>query len=72
MYRTSHPVRLFSAALAAVIGLGLVATAGGALSEEHAQRTAHLQLIKLDPVVVTLHPAARIASQCSDAPKVAM
>ncbi len=36
MYRTSHSIRILSAALAAVFGLGLVATAGGALREERA------------------------------------
>ena len=73
MYRTSHPVRIFSAALAAVVGIGLVATAGGALSEERSsQKDSSLQLVKLDPVIVTLHQSPRVASGCSDAPKVAM
>jgi hypothetical protein len=73
MYRTSHPVRIFSAALAAVVGIGLVATAGGALSEERpSHRDPALQLVKLEPVIVTLHPSPRVASGCSETPKVAM
>ncbi len=73
MYRTPHQVRLFSAAIAAVVGLGLVATAGGALSEERAPLAAtKLDLVKLDPVVITLHASPRVASGCSDSPKAAL
>jgi hypothetical protein len=72
MYRTSHHVRIFSAALAAVVGIGLVATAGGALSEERRPSSTGLQLVRLDPVVVTQHSSAQIAAGCSEAPKVAM
>ncbi len=58
MYRTSHSIRILSAALAAVFGLGLVATAGGALREERAPTKAEaLQVMHLEPVVVKLHPA---------------
>ena len=71
MYRTSHHVRIVSAAFAAVVGLGLVATAGGALSEERAPIVSKLQLVKLDPVVVRLH-APRVAEGCSDSQKAAL
>lgn len=72
MYRTSHHIRIFSAALAAVVGIGLVAIAGGALSEERKPSSTGLQLVRLDPVVVTLHSASRIAAGCSGAPKAAL
>jgi hypothetical protein len=72
MYRTSHHIRILSAALAVVVGIGLVATAGGALSEERKPSSAGLQLVRLDPVVVTQHSPARIAAGCTEAPKVAM
>lgn len=70
MYRTSHQIRILSAALAAVFGLGLVATAGGALQEERtASSAAGLQLVKLEPVVVRLHQPPRVAAACEQAPK---
>lgn len=73
MYRTSHSIRIFSAALAVVFGLGLVATAGGALREEGAlPAAASMQLVKLDPVVITPHRAPSIAAACEQAPKAAL
>ena len=73
MYRTSHQARFLSAVLAAVFGLGLVATAGGALSVERATPTgAGLQLVKLETVVVTPHRSPKIAAACEQAPKVAL
>lgn len=69
MYRTSHHVRILSAALAAVVGIGLVATAGGALSQPSG---TSLQLVRLDTVVVTQHSSARIAAGCGEAPKAAL
>ncbi|HYM48536.1 MAG TPA: hypothetical protein VES91_08640 [Burkholderiaceae bacterium] len=72
MYRTSHPIRILSATLAVVFGLGLVATAGGALSEERATPTrAGLQLVKLEPVVIKPHQS-RVAAACEQAPKAAL
>ena len=73
MYRTSHSIRILSAALAAVFGLGLVATAGGALHEERAPtRIEPLQVIHLEPVVVKLHPTSQFSAACEQAPKAAL
>jgi len=71
MYRTSHSIRILSAALAVVFGLGLVATAGGALREDGTSPGARLQLVKLEPVVVTPHEA-RIAAACEQGQKAAL
>lgn len=73
MYRTSHPIRFLSAVLAAVFGLGFVATAGGALSGERLTPTVTgLQLVKLEPVVITPHPSRKTAAACEQAPKAAL
>ena len=73
MYRTSHSIRFLSAALAAVFGLGLVATAGGALHEERpVTRAESLQVVHLEPVVIKLRPASQIAASCAQAPKAAL
>ncbi len=73
MYRTSHSIRILSAALAAVFGLGLVATAGGALHEERAMtRSEPLQVVHLEPVVIKLRPASQISAACEQAPKAAL
>ncbi len=71
MYRTSHSIRILSAALAVVFGLGLVATAGGALREDGTSPVANMQLVKLDPVVITPH-GARIAAACEQGQKAAL
>ncbi len=73
MYRTSHSIRILSAAVAAVFGLGLVATAGGALRMERASATVEpLQVIHLEPVVIKLHPTSRLSAACEQAPKAAL
>lgn len=73
MYRTSNQIRFLSAVLAAVFGLGLVATAGGALSVERATPTrAGLQLVKLEPVVITPHQSPTVAAACEQVPKTAL
>lgn len=73
MYRTSHSIRIFSAALAAVFGLGLVATAGGALRDEGAlPAVASIQLVKLEPIVITPHRAASVTAACDQTPKAAL
>jgi hypothetical protein len=73
MYRTSHSIRILSAALAAVFGLGLVATAGGALHEERMLPKAEtLQVMHLEPVVVRLHEPPHAAAACEQAPKASM
>ena len=73
MHRTSHSIRILSAALAAVFGLGLVATAGGALHEERATtKVQPLQVIHLEPVVVRLHPTSQLSAACEQAPKAAL
>lgn len=70
MYRTSHSIRILSAALAAVFGLGLVATAGGALHEERALPKAEaLRVVHLEPVVIRLHQSPHVATGCEQAPK---
>ncbi len=62
MYRTSHSIRILSAALAAVFGLGLVAAAGGALHEERALPKAEpLPVIHMEPVIVRLHQPSQLA-----------
>jgi hypothetical protein len=73
MYRASHSIRILSAALAAVFGLGLVATAGGALREERALPKAEaLQVVHLEPVVIRLHQPPHVAAACEQAPKAAL
>lgn len=73
MYSTSHSIRILSAAVAAVFGLGLVATAGGALREERAPgRVEALRVIHLEPVVVKLHPTSQLSAACEQAPKAAL
>jgi hypothetical protein len=73
MYRTSHSIRILSAALAAVFGLGLVATAGGALHEERMLPKAEtLHVMHLEPVVVRLHGLPHAAAACEQAPKASM
>jgi hypothetical protein len=73
MYRTSLSTRILSAAVAAVFGLGLVATAGGALHEERASTKAQpLQVIHLEPVVVRMHPTSQFSAACEQAPKAAL
>ena len=72
MYRTSHSIRILSAAGAAILGLGLVATAGGALHEDRAlTRAERLPVVQLDPVVVRLHQP-QVAASCEQAPKTAL
>lgn len=62
MYRTSHSIRFLSAALAAVFGLGLVATAGGALHGERALPEAEpAQVIHMERVVIRLHQPSQLA-----------
>jgi hypothetical protein len=70
MYSTSHSIRITSAALAVVFGLGLVATAGGALREDAAW--AAVQLVKLDAVVITPDGTKSTASACESTPKAAL
>ncbi len=73
MYRTSNQIRILSATLAAVFGLGLVATAGGALREDRAPSSiAGLQLVKLEPVVITPQRSSQVAAACEQAPKAAL
>ena len=61
MYRTSHLIRFASAAVAVVFGLGLVATAGGALHEERAlPKVEPLPVIHMEPVVIRLHKPAQL------------
>ena len=73
MYRTAHSIRILSAALAAVFGLGLVATAGGALRQERAPtRGEPLQVIHLEPVVIKLSPTSQLSAACEQAPKAAL
>lgn len=69
MYRTSSSIRITSAALAAVFGLGLVATAGGALREAQPKVEA-LPMIYMEPVVIRLHQPPHIAAE--QAPKTAL
>jgi len=73
MYRTSQSVRILSAALAAVLGLGLVATAGGAL---HVQRgfskSESLRVVHLEPVIVRLNQQPHVAAACEQTPKAAL
>ena len=73
MYRTSHSIRILSAAIAAVFGIGLVATAGGALRVERAPMAIEpLQVIHLDPVVIKLQPVSQLSAACEQAPKAAL
>ena len=71
MYRTSHSIRMFSAALAVVFGLGLVATAGGALRDNGTSPVAHMQLVKLDAVIIRPQ-GTHIAAACEQGPKAAL
>ena len=72
MYRTSHSIRILSAAGAAVLGLGLVATAGGALHEERTlPRAETLQVVYLDPVVVRPQQP-QVAASCEQTQKTAL
>ena len=73
MYRTSHSIRFVSAALAAVLGLGLVATAGGALRVERAlPKVEPLQVIHMEPVVIRLHQPSQLAVPAVQNSKVAL
>ncbi len=70
MYRTSHSIRILSAAVAVVFGLGLVATAGGALRGERAPAAGEaLQVIHLEPVVIKRQPTSQLSAACEQAPK---
>ena len=60
MYRTSNQIRVVGATLAVVLGLGFVATAGGALSTDRVQTGPS---IKLEPVIVKA-PADRVVAGC--------
>ncbi|MGZ8993611.1 MAG: hypothetical protein ACXW16_06300 [Burkholderiaceae bacterium] len=73
MYRTSQSARILSAALAAVLGLGLVATAGGALREPRVSPKAEsLKVVHLEPVTVRLHKQPQVAAACEQSPKTAL
>jgi hypothetical protein len=72
MYRTSHSIRILSAAVAVVFGLGLVAAAGGALRIQRAPTGEPLQVIHLEPVVIKLHPNSQLSAACEQAPKAAL
>ncbi len=73
MYRTSHSIRILSAALAAVFGLGLVATAGGALRVERAlPKVEPLQVIHMEPVIIRLHQPSQLAAPGAQAAKAAL
>ncbi len=73
MYRTSHSIRILSAALAAVFGLGLVAIAGGALHAERAlPRAEALQVIHLEPVIIRLHQPSQLAAPAVQHSKAAL
>ena len=73
MYSTSHSIRILSAVVAALFGLGLVATAGGALRAERGPATLEsLRVVHLEPVVVKLHPASQLSAACEQAPKAAL
>jgi hypothetical protein len=73
MYRASPSIRILSAVLAAVFGLGLVATAGGALRAERVLPTAEaVQMVRLEPVVIRLHQSPHVAAACEQAPKASL
>jgi hypothetical protein len=73
MYRASHSIRILSATLAAVFGLGLVATAGGALRVDRVLPTAEaVQVVHLEPVVIRLHQSPHVATACEQAPKASL
>lgn len=72
MYRTSQSIRILSAALAAVLGLGLVATAGGALREQRSFPKAESLKVHLEPVTVRLHKQPHVAAACEQTPKAAL
>ena len=73
MYRISQSIRILSAALAAVLGLGLVATAGGALREQRAfPKAESLRVVHLEQVTVRLHKQPHVAAACEQTPKAAL
>jgi len=72
MYRTPHSIRFSSALLAAFFGLGLVATAGGALRAEQPRTGAEMRLVKLDAVVITASEPMSFAAACDSARKTAL
>jgi hypothetical protein len=73
MYGTSSSIRILGAAVAAVFGLGLVATAGGALRVERARTAGEtLQVINLEPVVIKLKPNSQLSAACEHGPKAAL
>lgn len=72
MYRTPYSIRLSSAVLAVVFGLGLVATAGGALREENQLPFANMQLVKLEAVVIKPNASIGFAAACEQTPKAAL
>ncbi|MDQ3189520.1 MAG: hypothetical protein M3Q28_11555 [Pseudomonadota bacterium] len=73
MYRTSHQTRILSAALAAVFGFGLVATAGGALRDDRSPTNAvPLTRVQMEPIVIRLHQPARVATACDQPAKSAL
>lgn len=70
MYRTSRSIRILSAALAAVLGLGFIATAGGVLREQRVfPKAESLRVVHLEPVTVRLHKQPDVAAACEQAPK---
>jgi len=70
MYRTPHSIRFSSALLAAFFGLGLVATAGGALRA--AQPRTEMQLVRLDTVVIKASEPIGFAAACESSRKTAL
>ncbi len=73
MYRTSYSIRILGAVFGAAIGLGFVATAGGALREERALPSAEaLRVVQLEPVVIRLHQPPQVAAGCEQKPKAAL
>lgn len=72
MYRTPHSIRFSSAVLAAFFGLGLVATAGGALRTEQPRAGAEMQLVKLDAVVIRANEPVGFAAACESVRKAAL
>ena len=72
MYRTSPSIRILSAAVAAVFGLGLVAAAGGALRVQRAGTVEPVQVIHLEPIVIKLQPTSQLSAACEQAPKAAL
>jgi len=72
MYRTPHSIRFSSALLAAFFGLGLVATAGGALRAEQPRTGAEMQLVRLDTVVIKASEPMGFAAACDSSQKTAL